>query len=110
MMLQRGEIVDRAVILILKMIHVQDADLKEELTELLTELGVKETEVFIGLLQINSKMWGLEADLRKGKEGELGLEEVGRRAIAIRDLNKQRVTLKNSISKFKDIKINHASS
>jgi hypothetical protein len=40
-MLQRGEIVDRAVILILKMIHVQDADLKEELTELLTELGVK---------------------------------------------------------------------
>ena len=110
MMLQRGEIVDRAVILILKMIHVQDADLKEELTELLTELGVKETEVFVGLLQINSKMWTLEADLRKGKEGELGLEEVGRRAIAIRDLNKQRVTLKNSISKFKDIKINHASS
>jgi hypothetical protein len=54
-------------------------------------------------------MWTLEADLRKGKEGELGLEEVGRRAIAIRDLNKQRVTLKNSISKFKDIKINHVS-
>ena len=56
----------------------------------------------------------MESDIRKGKEGELGLEEVGRRAILIRNLNRERVALKNKIIEetgigFKDVKVNHAS-
>ena len=46
---------------------------------------------------MNGKIWDLESDIRKGKEGELGLEEVGRRAIAVRELNKIRVGYKNDI-------------
>jgi len=57
---------------------------------------------------------GLESDIRGGKENLLGLEEVGRRAIMIRDLNKKRVALRNKIIEetgigFKDVKVNHAS-
>lgn len=66
------------------------------------------------LYEINSGIWDLEFDIRRGKEGELGLEEIGRRAIKIRELNKQRISLKNKIAEetgfgFKDIKMNHAS-
>jgi len=107
MMVQRGEIFDRASILILKTVHGLESE--DELSELLLELGIekKEVEVFIGLLKVNGKIWNLESDIRQGKE--LGLEEVGRRALAIRDLNKERIALKNSISHYKETKINHAS-
>ena len=67
------------------------------------------------LININGKIWDLESDIRKGKEGELGLEEVGRRAINIREFNKIRVGYKNEIVEifeegYKDIKMNHVSS
>ncbi len=62
---------------------------------------------------VNGKIWELESDIRKGKEGELGLEEVGRRALAIRDLNKQRIAIKNEVAEkmgeHKEIKGDHAS-
>lgn len=65
------------------------------------------------LYEFNGKIWDLESDIRKGKEGELGLEEVGRRALAIRDLNGFRILNKNKISSiFKEMgekKYNHAS-
>jgi len=63
----------------------------------------------------NIKISILESDIRKGKEDELGLEEVGRRALEIRDINKERVALKNTLKDifkdgFKDIKVKHRSS
>jgi len=63
----------------------------------------------------NIKISILESDIRKGKEDELGLEEVGRRALQIRDINKERVALKNTLKEifmdgFKDIKVKHRSS
>lgn len=68
---------------------------------------------FTSLYEINGKIWDLESDIRRGKEGELGLEEVGRRALAIRDLNAQRIAVKNSIAArhgaTTEIKGNHAS-
>lgn len=62
----------------------------------------------------NWDIWKLESDIRKGKEGELGLEEVGRRALAIRDHNKLRVAVVNRLNAyfkegFQIVKVNHAS-
>ncbi len=66
------------------------------------------------LIVINGKIWDLESDIRRGKEDELGLEEVGRRALAIRDFNAQRISIKNEITQFynegfEERKYNHAS-
>lgn len=63
----------------------------------------------------NIKISILESDIRQGKEDQLGLEEVGRRALEIRDINKERVALKNTLKEifqdgFKDIKVKHRSS
>jgi hypothetical protein len=57
----------------------------------------------------------MESDIRKGLDDNLGLEEIGRRAIKIRETNKIRVSIKNEISRktksgFEDVKINHISS
>lgn len=63
----------------------------------------------------NLKIWHLEEAIRQGREGELGLEEVGRRALEIRSLNAERVALVNGINvvldpgAFPDRKVNHAS-
>jgi hypothetical protein len=65
------------------------------------------------LYEINKKIWDLESDIRKGLEGTISMEEVGKRAIAIRDFNRERVIIKNKINKsfneFGDVKIDHAS-
>lgn len=75
-----------------------------------------ESQVYDYLFQLkewNGKIWDLESDIRKGKEGELGLEEVGRRALAIRDLNGERIKVKNQIAElfneYLEKKFNHAS-
>jgi hypothetical protein len=113
MVIQKGDVFDRLSILILKLTHNVDIEvIKDELSELLLEFKVtnlKEAEVFMNLLNTNSKIWQLEFDIRQGKEQELGLEEIGRRALAIRDFNKQRIAYKNSISLNKEVKINHTS-
>lgn len=50
------------------------------------------------LYDIHQQIWNLEAELKSGREAELSLEELGRRAIMIRDLNNQRIRLKNSMA------------
>jgi len=66
------------------------------------------------LYDVNGRIWDLEAAIRQGKDKELGLEEVGRRAIKIRETNGERIRVKSEIidnigQGYKDIKINHAS-
>lgn len=76
---------------------------------------VQGLKLFIDLLYFyNGLIWDLEADIRKGREEELGFNEVGKRAIEIRGLNRIRIAIKNRIVEltgegFKDIKINHGS-
>ena len=116
-----GEILDRYSIAVLKKERAK-ADNDIELIDLLKEIEdyrQKDSE-FINhkinqLIEINGMIWDLESDIRKGREGELGLEEVGRRAIKIREFNKIRVGYKNDVVEvfgegYKDIKMNHASS
>jgi hypothetical protein len=116
-----GEILDRYSIAILKKERAS-AENQQEIDDLTQEIeSYKQThEEFINekidkLIEINGMIWDLESDIRKGREGELGLEEVGRRAIKIREFNKIRVGYKNDVVEvfgegYKDIKMNHASS
>ena len=109
-----GEIADRYSIIKLKSERT-DIDCKEEFDTLKNELKGDEIYAYVDqLYEINGRIWDLESDIRKGKEGELGLEEVGRRAIMIRDFNKERINIKNIINTiyktgFIEKKINHAS-
>jgi hypothetical protein len=66
------------------------------------------------LKRIHNEIWELEAELKTGREAELALEEIGRRAIAIRDHNNKRVALKNLIAEklncsVREIKKDHLS-
>jgi hypothetical protein len=115
MQISLGEIVDRYSIVKLKSERTQ-LDCAEELQALLIEINKVEglTPYFEKLYEVNGRIWDLESDIRKGKEKELGLEEVGRRAINIREINSERITIKNEINKiyntgFLETKINHAS-
>jgi len=65
------------------------------------------------LYEINGEMWNAEYAIRKGQDENLGLEEIGRRALLIRDLNRRRMKVKNDIVEltgdgFKDCKMNYA--
>jgi len=117
-----SEILDRYTILQLKSQRIDRERFSEELSvyeEALRDFqrrGVPVKPEWIqALLEINGRIWDLEAGIRSGKEGELGLEEVGRRAIAIRDINRERVDMKNRIAEetgsgFLEHKADHASS
>ena len=50
------------------------------------------------LTQTHIQIWNLESELKSGKEHLLPLEELGRRAIQIRDWNSQRIQIKNAIA------------
>lgn len=122
------ELLDKRSIIQLKIERIPDLDTKHRLAREIMDYS-QEIGVYIGqgfcndelvngwhnrLYDVNGKMWDLEAAIRQGRDGELGLEEVGRRAIEIRKLNGQRVKIKSEIVDkiglgYKDVKVNHAS-
>ena len=62
------------------------------------------------LYEINGELWDTEGDIRKGVE--MPLEEIGRLALKVRDLNCKRNEIKAEIvatfaEGFKEIKINY---
>jgi transposase len=66
------------------------------------------------ITKIHNQIWNLEWQLKSGVEHLLPLDEIGRRAIAIRDWNNRRITYKNSIAalfglKLREIKTDHLS-
>ena len=66
------------------------------------------------LVQIHREIWNLEYLLKTGCEDQLSLEEIGRRAIAVRDGNRKRIRLKNGIAEklndpIREIKKDHLS-
>lgn len=66
------------------------------------------------LYSIHQQIWNLESQLKSGKEHELPLDELGRRAIAIRNLNNKRIKLKNIAAEklgcvIREIKKDHLS-
>lgn len=113
LLMNDGEIADRLSILRLKNERLNDPNIKGELEVYEKQLSIKpHLKSFVDELYVaNGATWDLESDIRRGKENELGLEEVGRRAIAIRECNKKRIEIKNRVNTdwFKEIKIDHAS-
>lgn len=66
------------------------------------------------LEDIHNIIWDLESELKQGHEDDLSLEEIGRRAIAIRNWNNKRISIKNQISEMlgsqiREIKKEHLS-
>lgn len=110
------ELVDRYAIAFLK--YNKTKANKEELDFYVKQLEEYNTSTIVEELQelyeIHSQIWELESQLKSGKEKELPLEDIGRRAIAIRDLNNTRIRIKNAIAeklncKVREIKKDHLS-
>lgn len=116
MKIQPADVLDRLSIVMLYMIHGHD-HVVLEYEALLNEVRGMDVDQrladFAQLLMANANVWKLESEIRKGKEGEMGLEEVGRRAIQIREFNKARVCIKDHIANymggFRHMKVDHIS-
>ena len=72
------------------------------------------SDLYADLIAIHTEIWELEALLKTGREQELPLEEIGCRAIAIRDHNNKRIAVKNAIAEkldcpVREIKQDHLS-
>lgn len=66
------------------------------------------------LKDVHRTIWGLESELKCHKEHLLSLEEIGRRAIEIRNHNHNRIELKNAIAaklhcRIREFKVDHLS-
>ena len=86
--------------------------------ELIQRLTLQQCETLDHNIQeitrIHNQIWDLEWQLKSGVEHLLELDEIGRRAIAIRDWNNRRITYKNSIAELfglelREIKTDHLS-
>ena len=117
------EVVDRYTIARLKIERLDssqiDVDAMKEEIEYYKggiDFANKELSKFADeLYSVNGRIWDTEASIRKGLDDELGYEEIGRRAVKVRDLNRIRMKVKNDIidltgDGFKDCKMNYAGS
>jgi len=110
------ELIDRLAIAEVKFQRTQ-ANKEELLWYKNQALRINTSEVvdeYKELKRIHNEIWELEAELKTGREADLALEEIGRRAIAIRDHNNKRVALKNRIAEklncsVREIKQDHLS-
>ena len=111
MKMPTSEIIDRYTITLLKSERT-DEDVSKELDAYKKELPDSDTvQTFIDrMYEINGKIWETEGDIRKGVD--MPLEEVGRLAIKVRELNQTRNGIKGEIvdefaEGFKEIKVNY---
>ncbi len=79
-------------------------DLCQSILEIFKQLkDGDQKELFKNICQLcdlNNSIWHLEFDIRTGKEKEIGLEVVGRRALEIREYNKHRVGIKSKMNDY----------
>ena len=107
-----SEIIDRYTITKLKSERTNE-NVSEELRIYENELQEYKINIdtYISrMYDINGKIWDTESDIRKGIK--LPLEEIGRLALQVRDLNCERNSIKAEIvdefsEGFKEIKINY---
>lgn len=113
-----GDVMDKLTILTRKLYFgLEDAVSEHRYLEKgLSAFGISGKLItnVIRLAQMNFEIWNLEHEIRNGGEDKFTLEEIGRRALKIRDLNKKRIEYKNKITELtgidhKEVKINHHS-
>ena len=104
-------IIDRYTITLLKSERTEE-DVSEELSAYKKEIPSGDSvNTFIDrMYEINGKIWDTEGDIRRGVD--MPLEEVGRLALIVRDLNQIRNGIKGEIvdefaEGFKEIKVNY---
>jgi len=98
-----GEFFDRFTVLIQKAFYSDEYKKRvDEYVIILNKNGIDGNllKVLCELQMFNVNIWHLESDIRKGNEKELGLLEVGRRALKIRDFNRGRTKRSNTINKL----------
>lgn len=112
------ELIDRYVIAMVKFRRTDGANQEElayyqvQVSELPLQSIVSEIEE---LRTIHEEIWTLESELKSGRESNLPLEEIGRRAIMIRDWNNKRIAIKNTVAdrlgkdRVREIKKEHLS-
>ena len=97
------EIVDRYTIAVVKHEKTNGAN-QEELyfyLEQMKEANINPSDVkVIELIEHHRYVWSLEDDFKKAKIDALPLEEIGRRALHIRDIGYRRVDLKNALAEM----------
>lgn len=111
------ELIDRYAICVVKQKRTNSANAAEYefYTQQITRFDLDTvSEHLNNLIKIHDEIWDLEKELKSGKEHLLSMEEIGQRAIGIRDKNNQRVALKNKIAdilgcKVREIKVDHLS-
>jgi hypothetical protein len=110
------ELIDRLVIARLKFEITSENRLELEFYETQVakfDLTIVDNEIQ-DLFDTHREIWNLEYLIKIGCEDQLSLEEIGRRAIAVRDKNRKRIQLKNFIAEklndpVREIKKNHLS-
>ncbi len=110
-----SELIDRYSILHLKVKRLpENKAISEEYTafkQAIDDFGVKCDDFIQAMIDANGKVWDLEYQVRYGQD--LPLEEVGRMALRIREMNAERIAIKNEIAKkfggFQEIKVGHHS-
>lgn len=100
-----------------KVLNKQFSEYEKELNKILKKLdteNLEKAQKFLGeLLEINKSIWDLEHEIRAGLEEKITLEEIGRRALLIRNHNGLRGKVKNKICEFfeqrqyLDVKVDH---
>lgn len=112
-----GDVMDRFTILTRKIYFGMEDAISEHryLEKSMAAWGIEGKLItnIIRLAQMNFEIWNLEHEIRQGGEDKFTLEEIGKRAVMIRDLNKKRIDYKNKINTmaghFNECKINHRS-
>lgn len=100
------EIVDRYAIAVVKHEKTNGAN-EQEVEFYLAQLRAINmnplNSKILELIEHHAYVWSLEDDFKKAKIDNLPLEEIGRRALHIRDIGYKRVDLKNSIAEILNI-------
>jgi hypothetical protein len=96
-----ADIVDRFTIIELKYFKLsRDAYMDEFCIYLHEIIRLEGIDPYLkALRKINHYIWNIESAIRQAQEDNLGLEEVGRRALIIRDANARRIRVKNACAR-----------
>jgi hypothetical protein len=95
------ELVDRYTIARVKFRRLAGANAAELefYQQQIQQLNLQELDQDLQKLEsVHEKIWDMEDDFKKCRLADVDLAEIGRRALAIRDLNNYRVDLKNSLA------------